>query len=201
MGHDLHAAFAIQDYNSAVDAAYRVPDFGRDRTLALVIGNTRAMWPHALAGCDPTLDHPIDTWVEQSIGSVLAELNVRARVWFPHEPPPRRLPFQRIAQIAGLGWLGPAMLLIHPEFGPWISLRALIVVDEPGPATAVIPTPDPCRECLSGCRPRFEAALAGGHSGDWLAVRDACPLGRAHRFSDQQIAYHYTKNRELLATR
>jgi len=26
----------------------------------------------------------------------------------------------------------------------------------------------------------------------WLAVRDACPLGRAHRYTEPQVLYHYT---------
>jgi methylmalonic aciduria homocystinuria type C protein len=25
----------------------------------------------------------------------------------------------------------------------------------------------------------------------WLAVRDACPVGREHRYSDEQIRFHY----------
>lgn len=33
----------------------------------------------------------------------------------------------------------------------------------------------------------------------WLAVRDACPVGTVHRYSASQIAYHYTKSRTLLA--
>jgi cyanocobalamin reductase (cyanide-eliminating) / alkylcobalamin dealkylase len=32
----------------------------------------------------------------------------------------------------------------------------------------------------------------------WLAVRDACPVGREHRYGDDQIAYHYAKRRDAL---
>ena len=32
----------------------------------------------------------------------------------------------------------------------------------------------------------------------WVAIRDACPLGKAHRYSDEQIRYHYTKDIKLL---
>jgi methylmalonic aciduria homocystinuria type C protein len=32
----------------------------------------------------------------------------------------------------------------------------------------------------------------------WLSVRDACPVGRAQRYSDEHIEYHYTKARDLL---
>ena len=32
----------------------------------------------------------------------------------------------------------------------------------------------------------------------WLAVRDVCPLGTAHRYSPAQISYHYDKDRGQL---
>jgi hypothetical protein len=32
----------------------------------------------------------------------------------------------------------------------------------------------------------------------WVSVRDACPIGRDSRYSDEQIRYHYTKLRQLL---
>jgi len=35
----------------------------------------------------------------------------------------------------------------------------------------------------------------------WSAVRDRCPVGRAYRYSDEQIAYHYTKDPQFLPAR
>lgn len=46
--------------------------------------------------------------------------------------------------------------------------------------------------------PALDAALGAEDWRRWLAVRDACPVGRAHRYSDAQIAYHYTKDRGVL---
>jgi methylmalonic aciduria homocystinuria type C protein len=34
----------------------------------------------------------------------------------------------------------------------------------------------------------------------WLAVRDACPIGRAHRYDDAQIRYHYARDRSALCS-
>jgi methylmalonic aciduria homocystinuria type C protein len=33
---------------------------------------------------------------------------------------------------------------------------------------------------------------------NWVAVRDACPVGRAERYDDAQVRYHYTKDRRIL---
>jgi methylmalonic aciduria homocystinuria type C protein len=32
----------------------------------------------------------------------------------------------------------------------------------------------------------------------WLAVRDACPVGRSSRYPDEQCEYHYRPSRSLL---
>ena len=48
-----------------------------------------------------------------------------------------------------------------------------------------------------GRRPETSAEIAMVWR-PWLAVRDACPLGREHRYSEQQVAYHYTKDAKWL---
>jgi methylmalonic aciduria homocystinuria type C protein len=32
----------------------------------------------------------------------------------------------------------------------------------------------------------------------WLAVRDACPVGREYRYSENQIRWHYAHDRSAL---
>jgi hypothetical protein len=59
----------------------------------------------------------------------------------------------------------------------------------------------PCA-CDRGCGAAFERACAAGVPRDqaelrdrwrlWLAVRDACPVGREWRYSEDQISHHYT---------
>jgi hypothetical protein len=50
--------------------------------------------------------------------------------------------------------------------------------------------------------PLLERAVAGGPLEEtpraWLAVRDACPVGREHRFPEAMIRYGYTKDRGAL---
>jgi hypothetical protein len=42
------------------------------------------------------------------------------------------------------------------------------------------------------------SASISEHAAAWIAVRDACPVGREGRYSDAQLEYHYTKARGLL---
>ncbi len=173
--------------------------WGRARTLAVVVGNTRAMWPRFLAA---RLDEPdpLDRFVERSLTDALDEARpgVAWTVRWAHHVP-ATVAIQRAADLAGLAWLSPSHLCVHPAYGPWIALRALIAFDLDGPPRAPRLAP-PCR-CAEGCTAAFATALAAGAPASteelrarwplWLAVRDACPVGRAHRYDDEQIRFHY----------
>lgn len=208
-GLDLSASCAAADYNQRVAEAYRLPDFGRARALVIIIGNTRAMWRHVLADA-ATRQHPVDEHVASTIRAAVADVTaphgIAYELRFSPEPPPRRVAMQQLADVTGLAWLSPSHFNVHPTFGTWIGLRAAIVLDVEGPPPRSAPTA-PC-DCSRGCGPAFERAIAAGtpRGADelrerwrlWLAVRDACPVGREHRYSDAQIRYHYTGDRTAL---
>lgn len=193
----------------------KLPPVGRARALVIVAGNTRAMWPHVLAspyaaGPRPVDDHVAEV-VHAAIERALAPLSLRPAhaVCFSPDPPPRRIAMQQLAHVAGLAALTPSHLCVHPIYGPWIALRAAIVIDVEGPPPAP-PPPPPC-DCTQGCGPALEHALAASAAASapdatgvrerwrlWVAVRDACPIGRAHRYGENQLRYHYTGDRSAL---
>jgi cyanocobalamin reductase (cyanide-eliminating) / alkylcobalamin dealkylase len=176
------------------------------RPLGLLVGNTRALWPRFVAAraADPMLasdPDPVDRYTEQTIARVLASLDGIA-VFAHRRHGERFLPFQRIAVAAGLAALAPTQLLIHPSYGPWLALRAIISC--PGaPVFDAARASLPCAcdaTCLSAFT-RAQAATGPDAWRAWLAVRDACPIGREHRYGESQLEYHYTKDRALLGGR
>jgi len=203
--------FVVAAYNRVVDDAYRLPDLGRSSTLGILIGNTRALWDRFVLAlrADPRAcddPNPLDRYVGAAVSRALLPLSHRIEVRFAHEPPPRRVAMQRLAHLAGLAYLSQSHLCVHATFGPWIALRAVVVVDADGPLDPPPEPQSPCRDCEGDCMPRFRQAVAlAGARGDpttierhwehWLAVRDACPVGRAYRYGDEQIRYHYAKDR------
>jgi methylmalonic aciduria homocystinuria type C protein len=207
-GFDLCAATRADAAPGLVD------DLGRPGALVIVVGNTRALWPRfadALAA-DPALAaeaDPLDAYAARSIGAVAARAfaGVRHEIYFAPDPPARRIAMQRLADAAGLAALAPSHLCVHPIYGPWIALRAAIVADVDGPTPAPPPARQPC-DCAAGCGAAFARALAAGppRSAEelrerwrlWLAARDACLIGRAHRYGDDQLRYHYTGDRAAL---
>lgn len=159
----------------------------------ILVGNTRALWePFREALHDPALAaerDPLERYTERAIAAAFPA----ARVIYGH----RRyggafFPLQRLAVATGLGALAPTHLVVHPVYGPWFALRAVVLVD--GPVTARAPIAQPCR-CDARCTAALETALVAAGPDTWrawLAVRDACEL-RACRYSDEQIRYHYTR--------
>ncbi len=202
-GIDLSSVTSVGAYDALVGQPFRLG--GPSDATVLVLGNTRALWPHLerfVCDNDP-LDDPVDTYVMHAVRQATADVIDVVDVRFSHEPPPRRVAIQRLADRAGLAWLSPSHLCVHPIFGPWIALRAAIVlarplVDVPAAAHA------PC-DCAANCLPRLRDAIAAGEPTSneemvanwelWLAMRDACPVGREHRYGQDQIRYHYLGER------
>lgn len=214
-GFDLAAACRVGAYNQGVSAELRLDDFGSPEHLAIVIGNSRALWRPFLAALrsDPARlqsSDPLDRYTEATIGAAVSELGYRASVRWAHDLGHGLVAIQRLAHVAGLAYLSPSHLSVHPVYGPWVALRAAISVEVLGPVGPVALWQPPCGDCASACLPAFERARATLTSeaqpmslGDeawrqWLACRDACPVGREHRYTDDQIEYHYSKDRKVL---
>ncbi|HSD87700.1 MAG TPA: hypothetical protein VLB44_09295 [Kofleriaceae bacterium] len=167
------------------------------RPLGLLVGNTRALWPVFTAArhADPVLathSDPLERYTEQTIDRVASAI-ADSRVLYAH----RRygdafLPFQRLAVAAGAGTSSPTQLVIHPVFGPWFALRAVILCN--GSTSRCVKLSAVCT-CNEACVAAFDRAMAATGPAlwrAWLAVRDACPIGREHRYADDQITYHYS---------
>lgn len=167
------------------------------RRRGLLVGNTRALWPRFVAARarDRALDrdpHPIERYTVETLDWIAASLP-DARVYYGHrEYDGAFLPFQRLAVASGLGALAPTHLVIHPIYGPWFALRAVIVcAGEPEPAK--LPIARAC-SCTNKCGDALARAVTAttDRGAAWLAVRDACTAGREHRYTEEQIAYHYS---------
>jgi methylmalonic aciduria homocystinuria type C protein len=204
-GLDLATPFSSELLLALELDAFLVPP----RRLGLLIGNTRELWPHFRAAQqrEATLEASktsLDDYVEQHAKQALTRAAPSlALQWFwSHVIEPRPFPIQRLAELAGLAQIGPAGLCVHPLHGPWIALRAAVILDLPAPEPTAALQPRPCDDCAAPCVPALERAqaLSGSppdsasiarHAPAWIAVRDACPLGRSSRYGDEQLAHHY----------
>jgi hypothetical protein len=219
-GFEVLGAVASDVYNASLDdklADYRIALADHDRpSVALVVGNTRRLWPLFLEAFATTSladeANPLDAYSRRHIGAaadqVASELGVVHAVRFSFDPPPNTVAIQRLTALAGVAEVAPIGLCVHPAYGPWFSLRAAVVLGIAGPAASTAGAT--CSTCTSkpclGPREQVMALGASGFSREllaehwqtWLAMRDACPVGRAERYGDLQVRYHYLKDRSVL---
>jgi cyanocobalamin reductase (cyanide-eliminating) / alkylcobalamin dealkylase len=227
LGFDLVQPCRVGWYNDLVDGDLRLEDWGSPHNLALVVGNTRALWQPFLAALarEPVLlerGDPLNRYTEREVQRAAHALAAPYATRWAHDTGSGLVAMQRLAHVSGLAYLSASHLSVHPVFGPWIALRAVLTFPRPGPDVPPA-LQHPCGDCRSHCLPAFERALRAsarhralqvGEGSNapqipapasmeaewraWLACRDACPTGRAFRYSDPQIEYHYTKQVSVL---
>jgi methylmalonic aciduria homocystinuria type C protein len=213
-GLDLTAAFPVAVYNRSVPEAYMLPTLGRSSPCGIILGNSRHLWFKFLEALReskdlPKSENPLNAYVMDRVGRLVEHLPVALEVRWAHTSEPSPVAMQRAAMMAGLAHTSPSYLSIHAEHGPWIALRAVIVTDADWASGEAVPAPDPCTPCPKPCMPALDRAVAASRQMPvgkkvsrfwklWLAVRDACPVGRASRYSDDQCEYHYRPDRAFL---
>ncbi len=213
-GFDLVQPLQVGWYNALVDGGLRLEDFGAPENLAVVVGNTCALWPKFMATLRAKpglLDelNPLQGYTESQLRGAALRAGVPCSIRFSHEGGERLVAMQRLAHVAGLAYLSETHLSVHPIFGPWLALRAAISFGLPATSLGRPQLGNPCGGCAEHCKAAYEHALrvtqqpldsASVRSSWqlWLAFRDACPTGREHRYGPDQIAYHYTGDRHQL---
>jgi hypothetical protein len=206
-------------YDAAVPARWAIAPHAPGARSLLVIGNGGAgLWRafrRRLDG-DPWLareDNPLDAFtrivVTDAVAPFVSELGRPLPIVFPFESGPPALSFVHLAECAGLGRASLLGILVHPEFGPWIALRAALLLpftcDAPRPAEGFDPCPT-CveRPCIAACpagavgAEGWDVPRCGAHRlsavGDGCDAgchaRIACVLGPAHRYPPDSLAFH-----------
>lgn len=120
--------------------------------------------------------------------------------------------FTQLAEMAGFGTVSPVIgLLLHPDYGPWVSLRAaLLLVGEPfGPLSdrslgdAFAPCNDCSKPCVHACPAGVHDGLGGtdlracashrhvGNCDGGCDVRRACPVGAQHRYDANEESFRH----------
>ena len=203
-GLDLAAPLRVGWYNDAVDPHLRLHDFGNPESLAVLIGNSRALWPRLLDALRTDVEllddaNPVEGYTMRCVLEAAQCVDVPYELRWAHDVLPHPIAIQRLAQVAGLAYLAPSNLSVHPTYGPWIALRAVLVADVTGPPGPPPVMENPCDDCEHACLAAFRRALSQPADWrHWLEVRDTCPTGGAYRYDALQILYHYTKDRDAL---
>jgi len=223
-GLNLIGATPVAAYDETVPRPYALGILAPGAVSAVVIGNGGgAFWAAFRAFClrHPGYEatpHPLDAFTLHMVDTTTRPLvSDTARVLYPFRFPDQPVSFMHLAACAGLGRRSLTGVLIHPVYGPWIALRAAILVPfavhAPRPAALFDPCPS-CTEraCVAAC-PAGAVTPAGWdvprcaahrlRDDDPCAARCQarfdCVIGREHRYPPDALTYHQARARPALA--
>lgn len=139
----------------------------------------------------------------------LLELNnIRYKFAYPFGDNALDFNFLKLGELGGAGVPSLLGILLHPVYGPWISLRGAIITDMDldnfvEPISGFSPCPSCDKPCISAC-PANTISESGW---DWAscmkfrisdktcavscASRRACPYGQEEQYTEEQLNYHH----------
>ena len=215
VGIDLIGATSVAAYDARVAPDRRLVRMAQDARGVIVVGNGgSALWYAFRAAVDaPGSDDPLDRFVERAVTEAVRDV-AGARCCYPSDP---QIDFRLLGQLAGLGRPSLVGVLVHPIYGPWMALRAAVLV--PYEVTAPRPADgfDPCPTCVA--RPCIAACPGGAIGPDgWdvprcmahrlaeetrcaagCTARIECVYGRAYRPPPEALAFHQAAARRVMA--
>jgi hypothetical protein len=114
--------------------------------------------------------------------------------------------FVALGRAAGLGAPSRLGLLVHPTYGPWLSLRATILCERTLAPTRALTGFAPCEGCSAPCAEACHGSALSGERFDTAAclatrlgnpacktrcdARRSCVLGRDHVYREHAEAHH-----------
>jgi hypothetical protein len=183
---------------------------GRFRQLILIGHQGRDFWT-ALQRRGMHGAHPIDQFVTECMAAWMNG-TMRGHVWRQVFPGSQPVGLQRLGALAGWHQPSPFWVGVDAAWGSWFAYRAIVLADTDLPLTPRRELASPCTRCAD--KPCIRACPAGALSEDTVGARrlsacldfrkqsaspcqdrcmarNACPVGAEHRYTDQQISYHY----------
>lgn len=216
-GLNLQAVLKVADLPASIRSSLE----GVDKyTNLLLIGHAgREFWQAFNASPwgnleNPADPHPIDRYTRESVTQCLATYypDVSYRWLYPSDQ--RLVDLQALGRLAGWHGESPFRLGVKEPWGPWYAYRAAILCSplEGQPETNIsTDASSPCQACeAKPCVSACPASALGDTHADFqlqacldyrlkpnspcanqCIARSACPVGKEHRYSREQMHYHY----------
>ncbi len=217
-GFNLVAAVSAAEFDRCQPAGRRSRDLAPDCGTILVLGTGGCSWWDRFCADEgeprvPSPNyHPINLWSQSQGRELLALLESQGCQGKIVQPDDKKsINFIQLAESSGLGVVSPVIgLILHPEYGPWVSMRLAILLDGE-PFGSCPPSPlleyDPCcaceRPCVEACPveaidgfggQRFERCGTHRHLGGCLEgcdVRRACVEGLSDSYGREEECFRH----------
>lgn len=222
VGLNLHAVFSLASLPPEVlsTLALTNDERGQFHQLILIGHRGRDLWTtlqkRGMHGV-----HPIDQFATERVAAWM-EGPLQGHTWRQVFPGMHPVGLQRLGALAGWHHSSPFWVGVDAEWGSWFAYRAVVLADTNLALTPRREFPSPCDTCTD--KPCIEAcpagALASERTGAWrlqtcldfrkqpaspcqdrCLARNACPVGAEHRYTQEQVAYHYLQSMPMIRAR
>ena len=212
-GFGLHQFFSVSRYNDIAPDGFALPQTDSGYTVGMLVANQRQLWPHFIDYLrqDPTRiedENPLDQYTERCFSSALDDFTQKTIVRYAHSMQPSPLAMQHLSESCGFAQRSKSHLCLHPIYGSWIGFRGVILFEKPYEIPDFRSGTGCTASCAKTCERAFEQAVVllkeqsheeiGRSWRRWAQVRMLCSVGQQHRYSESQLEYHYTHNKEIL---
>ncbi|MGH7962699.1 MAG: hypothetical protein ACRERD_12875 [Candidatus Binatia bacterium] len=223
-GFNLIGTTTVASYETLVPDQYHVASLLPQAKTVVVIGNGGGeFWAGFRAYCDARpghlqeRTHPLDEYtveiIESALAPILHQSGAAYRYLYPFRFSTEPVSFMHLAQAASLASPSILGVVIHPVYGPWMALRAALLIDQELSAPAATSDFDPCptcieRACMAAC-PANAVSLERGwdiptcvqhrlHLAedcvDRCHARYDCVYGREYRYPPDELHYHQQRS-------
>lgn len=218
-GLNCHAVFAIASLSEDVKSILfvRCPQAKNYQQLILIGHAGRQFWQslnERVADLHQQA-HPIDTFTVSVVEQFLQTEHPLAAYEIVY-PGAYTVSLQELGKLVGWHHASPFMVGVNAHYGPWFAYRALVLANTDLPVTPTTASESPCSTCedtpcINACPPRalddgkfnLEKCVNYRQQADsqcktTCLARRACPVASEHRYTDEQMQYHYGRSMKMI---
>lgn len=202
-GLNLQAVFNLDDVPESC-----IQNENNSFTQLLLLAHAgRRLWK-VLKNTGINSDNPIDDYSKQIVETYF-QTQLPAHRYQILYPGPSAIGLRKLGELAGWHHDSPFRVGINSEWGSWFAYRAVVLCDTHFQPSTKITTESPCLKCSQ--KPCISACPANALEEGSLVLnkcityrkqpesqckltclsRVACPVAAHHRYSEEQINYHY----------
>jgi len=217
-GLNLHAVFDIESLPEGLLARLcsQHRDLNHYRQLHLFGHAGRRMWEAMQHSDQADTADPVDSFSANLVDRYFSATPGCSdyRMLFPGGE--RVVPLQQLGELAGWHHPSPFRIGVNRKWGSWFAYRAVVLSNTDLAPTAKMASGSPCEACAA--RPCLAACPASAVTSSKLLLescidyrlqddsqcraqclsRLACPIAVEHRYSEEQINYHYMRSLQTI---
>jgi epoxyqueuosine reductase QueG len=217
-GFNIIRRISVGEYDQGVSQSRRVTNLLPNAKSLILVGFAGKDFWEILQGFlkeNPGFRDTREDWIDDytvlrfmSATNILEDEKVDYRMAFPFGSACLALDFSTLGEVGGVGAKSLMGILINPEYGLWISLRGAIISDlefaqYDEPLSSFNPCPECSKPCISACPANtvsengwdynacMKFRLGDDTCKDNCSSRRACPYGKEHQYSEEQLAHHH----------